>query len=213
MVLRTTVTDDGRPGTTWIPPQQGFVKYFRPRVELSERLDVFSRSFEDPRPCSVAFPKAATATRLSLPTLKHSGDLSLNKTWSTKSLRQNSSITSSRTSLSNPTGARRDIFVTERLGKDAYTFTSARNNKVLQPSVGLIRDTDTVEWAIAKLNDAYPDEVPMDGHFTHFPPQAPGIDEHAPPKPSRNVHTVLVGKFPTKVRRDPFISPAAGVAN
>uniref|UniRef100_A0A7S3EU69 Uncharacterized protein n=1 Tax=Haptolina ericina TaxID=156174 RepID=A0A7S3EU69_9EUKA len=52
--------EDGVP-TPWKPSRE-FVLYNRPRAELSQRHDLFTRALDDPRPNAVAFPIGAKAT-------------------------------------------------------------------------------------------------------------------------------------------------------
>jgi len=186
-------------------PDGEFVKYTRPRAELSQRLDIFSRALADKRPNAVAFPIQASAKHREitmLPPLSASlkqdslsasapastgVPLHLLDTWSGKrDLRSTSSLTAGCTQLRTPTGSRRDVFVTERRGMDDYSFSRAKG-EMLHPTVGTICDTDTADEVIMKLNDAYPKDFQTVGSY--------GTVRRVPqPLKPRRVATVLVCK-------------------
>ena len=147
-----------------------FVQNFRPRVERTVPLTLYTRAQADPRPGSIAWTTADNA----LGSVSITSTLSKSASELTLDGIRAGPITSRlfEPTVRNPflhasaqipqpvksQGEKRSVFKVHRVGDDHFTFTQGAS--LLDPGVGAVCDRDTVLQASTKLRALFPEKMP-----------------------------------------------------
>jgi len=166
-----------------------FVKYFRPRLERSAQLSLYTRAHDDTRPASIAHP---TATESQWASVALSQTLSTSMMLSDATMPRSGSVPIPHRLI--PVGEKRNVFQVTRLREHEYRFE--QKGRVLEPPVGYVLDTDTVLQVVEKLHHRYPMDVPLTVYMGEA--VAPGR------QPTRHVRNTLESKGTALVETQPI---------